>query len=664
MSYPVVDDPLSNNTARLSISQIDVEEENPRSRVKELLTNNETYPLERISSAISLESVAEDDENTLNSKNDSKSSPKKILKQKRRRSSNQSLNSNTPPVKKEKKLHKKKLKKQWGIPSIEFQPTKEHINNENSKRFPLRNIRSLILHIFNVPTGQGIKWCKTQNIEKIKNVVIVSVNGLDIEPTDINETNSKNTIQKVPIQNLNLNEELSFFKETFAEAIQCMSPGGKDSIYQTLDSICNIPLSKNERKVILEQSKREKITIKDLLLDESQLKLYDYPITKEDDSWSETITPIDETRDSKIFALDCEFCKAGNLQVLTRISLIDFEGQVVFDKLVKPEQEITDYVTKYSGITEELLKDVTATIQDIQLLFLSTVFKYDILVGHSLESDLKVMKIIHKNIVDTAVIYEHNRGPPSKPSLRWLASNFLARDIQLGEDNGKGHSSIEDSITCLDLVKLKIIEGKRFGTNLNEMSIFEKLHKTKNILHNQDYFLQNTFQSIILAHDKTLESCTTSDYVIKYDVNDDEKLIQYYNECLLKIPEFLVIQLKDLEYNLKWSIPSKNYNGELDYDINESKKRINSKLANIYERLPTNTLFLVFSQSKDPTRMNNLQKIKNKFQYLERNDKLDLEKLSKEEIWDQDKADELYNATSLARESLLFMNVKTENENS
>ena len=36
------------------------------------------------------------------------------------------------------------------------------------------------------------------------------------------------------------------------------------------------------------------------------------------------------------------------------------------DELVKPKEEITDYVTKYSGITEELLRDVTTTIEDIQ----------------------------------------------------------------------------------------------------------------------------------------------------------------------------------------------------------------------------------------------------------------------------------------------------------
>ncbi|KAI5951628.1 hypothetical protein KGF54_004702 [Candida jiufengensis] len=646
MSYPIVDDPLSSNTARLSISQNEIEEENPRSRVKDLLNSNDVYSLERRNSAVSLNSFAEEDES--HNLPSAKSSPKKILQQKRRRSSNQSLNTATPPIKKERKVHKKKLKKQLAIPSIEFQTIDD---KEHSKRFPFRNLRSLVLHIFNVPTGQKMKWCKIDHVDKIKNIVICSVNGLDVEPAITEEFKINELLQKIPIENLELTDELSFIKQNFKNVIRTISPGGKDTLYQPLDSISNIPLTKNEKKLILDKSKQDKITIKDLLLNESQLQQYDYPITKVDESWSETITPIVEERESKIFALDCEFCKAGHLQVLTRISVIDFEGEVVFDKLVKPEEEITDYVTKYSGITEELLKDVTTTIYDIQLLFLSTVFKNDILVGHSLESDLKVMKIVHMNIVDTAVIYEHNRGPPSKPSLRWLASNYLARDIQIGEDDGKGHSSIEDALTCLDLVKLKILEGRCFGTNINEIPIFERLFRTRT---NET---EKNFKSMVISYCKNPSN--SEEYVDKHSITNDDEILEILNQSSDKFPNFSIIELKDLEYNLKWSLPSEFYDGKLDHDIKESHKRVNTNITKIYEILPDNTLFLVCSQSKNPSRMYSLQRIRKNFQMLEKNGILDLETLPNEEKWDVFKNDELLNETNLARESLLFMRLKT-----
>lgn len=41
-----------------------------------------------------------------------------------------------------------------------------------------------------------------------------------------------------------------------------------------------------------------------------------------------------------------------------------------------------------------------------QMLF-DFVNKETILVGHSLESDLKAMRIVHMNVVDTALVYPH-----------------------------------------------------------------------------------------------------------------------------------------------------------------------------------------------------------------------------------------------------------------
>lgn len=63
------------------------------------------------------------------------------------------------------------------------------------------------------------------------------------------------------------------------------------------------------------------------------------------------------------------------------MTLIDEQNQILYDKLVKPENEIVDYNTMWSGITEEQLKGVTLTLEDVQTDLLRFIPKNAILIG-------------------------------------------------------------------------------------------------------------------------------------------------------------------------------------------------------------------------------------------------------------------------------------------
>ena len=157
-------------------------------------------------------------------------------------------------------------------------------------------------------------------------------------------------------------------------------------------------------------------------------------------------------------ALDCEMCYTEDGLELTRVSIVKEDGEIVYDKLVKPAKSITNYNTEHSGITKEQMEGVTTTIQDVQRELLEMIPCETILIGHSLENDLQRLKMIHANVIDTCALYPHKRGAPYRNALRYLTERFLGRKIQEGS-----HDSVADARATMELALLKFINGPAFG---------------------------------------------------------------------------------------------------------------------------------------------------------------------------------------------------------
>ena len=80
-----------------------------------------------------------------------------------------------------------------------------------------------------------------------------------------------------------------------------------------------------------------------------------------------------------------------------------------------------------------------------------------ILLGHSLESDLRALQLSHPRCIDTALIFHRPRGRPLKLGLAWLARKWLSRTIH---DCGPGgHDPEEDAWASVDLLKAKVKNG-------------------------------------------------------------------------------------------------------------------------------------------------------------------------------------------------------------
>ncbi|VDD83491.1 unnamed protein product, partial [Mesocestoides corti] len=138
------------------------------------------------------------------------------------------------------------------------------------------------------------------------------------------------------------------------------------------------------------------------------------------------------TAHSPMFALDCEMVltKAGS--ELARVTMVDEIGCVLLDKLVKPPNPVEDYLTRFSGITRDMLASIDTRLEEVRDELGELIPPDAILVGHSITNDLKALKV--------------------SCSLR-LPYLGLLRTIQSGH---KGHSSAEDAKATLDLVRLKL----------------------------------------------------------------------------------------------------------------------------------------------------------------------------------------------------------------
>ncbi|KAJ7764968.1 ribonuclease H-like domain-containing protein [Mycena maculata] len=160
-----------------------------------------------------------------------------------------------------------------------------------------------------------------------------------------------------------------------------------------------------------------------------------------------------------VAALDCEMVYTTGGMRVARVSVVDGEGIEVFDELVRMDDgvEVIDFNTRFSGITEEDYNaKAVLPLASIRESLDNLINSETVLIGHSLDSDLKTLRIIHHVNVDTSIMFRHSAGPPYRKALKDLAREHLGITIQSGGVT-VGHSSVEDSVATLDLVKWHVV---------------------------------------------------------------------------------------------------------------------------------------------------------------------------------------------------------------
>lgn len=154
--------------------------------------------------------------------------------------------------------------------------------------------------------------------------------------------------------------------------------------------------------------------------------------------------------DYGVYGLDCEMCFTADGLDLSKVTIVKADGRIVYHSFVKPDKEIIDYNSRFSGITPETFRDPRffKSLKEVQMDLLKFINAKSILIGHSLNNDLRALKMIHTQVIDTSVLFPHPLGLPYRQSLKKLASLVLGRSIQ---QNSSGHDSIQDARASLEL---------------------------------------------------------------------------------------------------------------------------------------------------------------------------------------------------------------------
>lgn len=154
-----------------------------------------------------------------------------------------------------------------------------------------------------------------------------------------------------------------------------------------------------------------------------------------------------------IYGLDCEMCYTEEGLELTKVTVVGVDGRLVYESLVLPDNEVIDYNTRFSGISQhDLERGPTKNLKEVQNDLMGFVNADTILVGHGLENDLRALKLIHGNILDSSTVFPHYLGLPYRRSLKSLVSSYLNRVIQ---SSSWGHDSYEDARACIELMLWK-----------------------------------------------------------------------------------------------------------------------------------------------------------------------------------------------------------------
>ena len=146
--------------------------------------------------------------------------------------------------------------------------------------------------------------------------------------------------------------------------------------------------------------------------------------------WSANLPPV--------LAIDCEMCQTTDPltrerdnNALIRFSVVNGLNpkEVLIDQLVKPAFPVSDSRAHIHGIPQEKLEGVSFTLRHAQAALLQLCSDHTIIVGHSVHNDLKALRTVHHNCIDTSYLFAVENEPGASPSMRDVSEHILGHKL-------------------------------------------------------------------------------------------------------------------------------------------------------------------------------------------------------------------------------------------
>lgn len=192
----------------------------------------------------------------------------------------------------------------------------------------------------------------------------------------------------------------------------------------------------------------------------------------------------------KAIAIDCEMVGVeGGREELALLCAVDvLTGAVLINSFVYPIETVKDWRTKYSGVSKRAMTEAHLRGETLNGWpeARDRLFRFadadTVLIGHALHGDLKVLRVVHKRVIDSSILVgEAVFGKGNKIGRQWglqtLCRELLGAAIQVSKK--KGHVCLEDTLATREIVLWCLTEHERLEVWAKQALVQYKIDKEK-----------------------------------------------------------------------------------------------------------------------------------------------------------------------------------------